>query len=88
MSGHTPGPWEVRSYDKDHQRGLHGIFRVGSQLPIVEAVWGRNIHESDANARLIAAAPELLDLLQREPAEGHTKRWQDARKAAIAKATA
>ena len=64
MSGHTPGPWEVRSYDKGSQRDMHGIFKLGNQLPIVESVWGRNIHESDANAKLIAAAPQLLEALQ------------------------
>lgn len=62
-AGHTPGPWEVvdRTCVRgpfamgDHERqGLH-IASIPLYLPECE---GR------ANARLIAAAPELLEVLQ------------------------
>jgi hypothetical protein len=82
VSGHTPGPWNVMP----SQRGslLHvetDMSAPAAGVPICSVSTGM------PNALLIAAAPQLLDLLQREPAEGHTKRWQDERRAAIAAAT-
>ena len=44
---HTPGPWEARS---DRTVAAEG-------LPLLRCYAGRN---EEANARLIAAAPELL----------------------------
>jgi hypothetical protein len=41
---------------------------------------------SAADAKLIAAAPEMADLLRREPTEGHTYKWQQERRAVLAKA--
>ena len=63
---HTPGPWKVLSEEAiriksqdgsllamlHHLRGVHG---VNGRIPIEE------VH---ANARLIAAAPELLEALK------------------------
>lgn len=43
--------------------------------------------ERDANAKLIAAAPELLEALQRLDKHGHTQETWDFAKRAIAKAT-
>ena len=55
MSKHTPGPWAV--FDKNIQ--------AGGLLPIVHRTkwWAHGIDEIEdaANARLIAAAPELLE---------------------------
>lgn len=62
MSGHTPGPWV---YDS-------GSFYAAVQLndcgttnepPIIDMGAGRP-EDSEANARLIAAAPDLLAALQ------------------------
>lgn len=66
MSGHTPGPWKVWS-EKDstgrlivleicetEDRGRH------PQLATVASYWP----EGEANARLIAAAPSLLEALR------------------------
>jgi hypothetical protein len=68
---HTPGPWAVKEYDNGFtgEHGLHGIFQAthlsdGQQTPIVEKVWGSTLDESDANARLIAAAPALAEALR------------------------
>jgi len=54
MSGHTPGPWHVaelcanRIKVESHQDGyVAEVWRYGA--------------DGDANARLIAASPELLD---------------------------
>lgn len=64
-SKHTPGPWSFvkcdggfRSFDADD-------WTVIAQNKIVPAlVWGGvAFEEGEANARLIAAAPELLEAL-------------------------
>lgn len=55
MSSHTPGPWRVIDDGSvvGVQMGLAGGFLIDSKA------------NPDANARLIAAAPDLLDALQR-----------------------
>lgn len=54
MTKHTPGPWQFRlSTDEDHalvQRGRSGGF----------VVRGASVEQENADARLIAAAPDLL----------------------------
>lgn len=59
--GHTPGPWEVAppGYVDEHYAVLDGFGHTASVYgyPEQEAV-------ALANARLIAAAPELLAALQ------------------------
>ena len=73
MSGHTPGPWEIRyaangcpytitttasgNFDKMPGRVGSQILRWGSFMLPSSA-------EARANARLIAAAPELLEALE------------------------
>lgn len=58
MNKHTPGPWDVRKIDNAPSfRGIFGICANGSGNSIRE--------EEEANARLIAAAPELLEALER-----------------------
>lgn len=52
---HTPGPWKV---DKIHD------FGVVADTGIVAEVWHGEKDEKKANARLIAAAPELLEALE------------------------
>jgi len=54
MSGHTPGPWAT------DQSG--DIYEVATNRGIGEAWHSEEIWK--ANARLIAAAPELLEALQ------------------------
>ncbi len=66
MSGHTPGPWRVQNgyltiYALTH--GDHGTTRA-----IAKAVHSDHEHgpavsfdEAEANARLISAAPDLLE---------------------------
>ncbi len=57
MTKHTPGPW----YADEEQSVIDGIV-----IPFVH-VDGKKIAEVNtiANARLIAAAPELLEALER-----------------------
>jgi hypothetical protein len=88
---HTPGPWII---DRD---GFNdpGALDGGDNLRRVlrwDAFARRHTDEAEANARLIAAAPELLDALQvmAKTFEGlaaiHNDAYRQAR-AAIAKAT-
>lgn len=89
MSKHTPGPWKA-------------TFKAGTYL-IQSPEWrtialaGYTDSEDDANARLIAAAPDLLEAIRsmvdmferhidgREGPDDAAARWDKAR-AAIAKA--
>lgn len=57
MSKHTKGPWHVNSRD-DTVRSKDSI-RI-ADIDVINGEWGDNCPESQANARLIAAAPELL----------------------------
>ena len=61
MSKHTPGPW--REWD-DGIRGSNGesVCRVYAVTGDTGKRHGRGV--SDYNARLIAAAPELLEALR------------------------
>ena len=53
---HTPGPWRISSI------GSYGLT-IGDEKQIIGTVHGDN-SESIANARLIAAAPDLLEALE------------------------
>lgn len=77
MVDHTPGPWTLDD-------GRH-VYCCDRQL--IATVWRRDkpcsvIHDdqtTDANARLIAAAPELLDALARLLADYEQAReWLNA----------
>lgn len=58
MSAHTPGPWAL-GFDSTTSLGQCHLIssRVGG--------WHDVAHVAEANARLIAAAPELLAALKR-----------------------
>lgn len=67
----TPGPWEIKPEEVDKPyiriRGtqLGGRFKVANVLsPDYDGVHHCEADETRANARLIAAAPELLEALQ------------------------
>lgn len=63
MSKHTPGPWVVSTQDSE---------KIDRRFLIKEQGFGGNLaavfdvarHEAEANARLIAAAPEMLEALK------------------------
>lgn len=72
MSKHTKGPWQIlpEEADKDYIRIrgtlLGGRYKVANvPTPTYEGVHPREIDETRANAKLIAAAPELLEALER-----------------------
>ncbi len=55
---HTPGPWEIQDAGPGTIRGLR--FRVITNEKVI-AKTSDGLEEARANARLIAAAPELLE---------------------------
>jgi len=62
ITAHTPGPW---SYNRD-EGGMHGhVISTGEYIicDLPDAGAGAAPH-TEANARLIAAAPELLEALE------------------------
>lgn len=86
MSAHTPGPWKVKE--------LVGYIAPGSViLRRDDSKAGLHMRRLDTagiftaeNARLIAAAPELLEACM-EVANGYSTRGSEMARAAIAKAT-
>lgn len=62
MSKHTPGPWSYWS-------GYNPFDKIEAQVTaedgdIVIASYNHLIEEGEANARLMAAAPDLLEALE------------------------
>jgi hypothetical protein len=96
---HTPGPWD---YDMDYivapdPDGRHPDIYVAEIAHSDDEGRIASPQQQDANRRLIAAAPELLEALEaQEMAEwdpeasrskGYFDRARELRRAAIAKAT-
>ena len=98
---HTPGPWALlpEECDKPYIRirgtNLGGRYKIANVLtPVYERVHAREAEETRANARLIAAAPDLLEVLQyfmpfidSEQDDERQAPWVEKARAAIAKAT-
>ena len=65
MSKHTPGPWTA---SEGSPSDLWHVDMPDRQFSITVARgdedWDMSVEEVQANARLIAAAPDLLDALQ------------------------
>jgi len=85
-AAHTPGPWELRN-----EYGMQGLVYPSSSDHPVCAVTGyfASAGQSEPNARLIAASPDLLALVMSANnglTGSHTVAWQEAARAAIAKA--
>lgn len=99
MTTHTPGPWRQEPYRNSQMLSLTIVAGEGNEYwEVATAIgWGGDRHtQSDGNARLIAAAPELLAALQdvssayQEMFDVMPVAWQtidDIVTAAIAKAT-
>ncbi len=61
MSKHTPGPWEIAPSKRSDN---YCIYAIDRQYGIGEA-WNLNGEsQNEANARLIAAAPDMLAALR------------------------
>jgi hypothetical protein len=99
MSKHTPGPWSFTKGDKE-RREMSVIHKANDRefllgYAITESQNPHQRAEDIANARLMAAAPDLLDVLRRvlagavRPVDGAARldpAYLDDIKAAIAKA--
>ena len=57
ISKHTPGPWDM-------DEGDYGIYQIETSDQIAEVFSHHPDEELKANARLIAAAPDLLEVLK------------------------
>jgi len=74
VSNYTPGPWEIkpeeahRDYIRVRGTMLGGTYKIANVCSMKLEGNGKSINEmakeAQANARLIAAAPELLDVLR------------------------
>jgi hypothetical protein len=94
MMAHTPGPWHLEFGHRQSEGGMaYWQIHDGSDaIACNQFCWASN---SEANARLIAAAPDLLTLiyqyrddLRHPPAPDSRESRLEAIEAAIAKATA
>jgi hypothetical protein len=95
---HTPGPWTVFNPDDGECHRYPGIDSESETIIIygnedeVSGVRGQSKEVAEANARLIAAAPELLEVLveilpiAETMINSNHPTWKKA-KSAIAKAT-
>lgn len=91
MSKHTPGPLEVRQSQSDKYTA-DDIFEAVDGAP--EIVWNGGVpiaflavdSRQDANARLIAAAPDLLEALELLLDKIGTVVWHDDYSAEMARA--
>ena len=61
MSAHTKGPWASAAREYDDWESV--VYVPGTPYEICQCFHSENIDECEANARLIAAAPELLEAL-------------------------
>lgn len=65
MSKHTEGPWEYRhDEEKDRHYVGYGVCCIVDDVFATKETKDRGQVERKANARLIAAAPELLEVLK------------------------
>lgn len=60
---HTAGPWRVDTGPKSRGRVI-SVCKGFPQKPVAQATGQETVDEREANARLIAAAPDLLEALK------------------------
>jgi hypothetical protein len=84
---HTPGPWET-DRNNTHAGQIAVVHNCLNDdwVEIWSPVWPDGEARQEANARLIAAAPELLALLV-ESQDSIGGDWRERRDALVAKAT-
>lgn len=91
MNKHTPGPWRIR-LDGAEPVGEKGNFEPIGGCGCCGSPWANadTEEENNANARLIAAAPELLEalnLIASEHRDDAAVWMRSVARAAIAKTT-
>jgi len=72
MSGHTKGPWEVQEYIDDSIEIIGDIREINEFSDEYTTIAELKPSGDLANARLIAAAPDLLEALEGLLEEAHT----------------
>lgn len=60
---HTPGPWIVSNHGDANHHVINPAPGRGNWLFVLQHNGEKWVVEQDANARLIAAAPDLLELI-------------------------
>ncbi len=86
---HTPGPWEIERYSDGLIQIVGNVRAVYDHEEHVTTVVEAVTRGDEANAKLIVAAPDLLDaLVALVECEQTTPELWEAARAAIAKATA
>jgi hypothetical protein len=92
MATHTPGPWGAIGSETSEGAPFWSVYGADEKAIIYATLRAHN--ELAANARLIAASPELLDLayqylsdLRRPPTGDSLQRRIERAEAIIAKAT-
>ena len=88
---HTPGPWTVGITGGQERAVFQESDPCGHICKFPGSLWGPSAEEKTANARLIAAAPDMLAVLKALQEEGPymATRWimlQDRVSEVIAKA--
>jgi len=80
---HTEGPW---LYQEESDAYTHIVRAVSNPGRILASTPQRSDGEAEANARLIAAAPELLDALEAAEGfvDGHSESWYKSGQALLA----
>jgi hypothetical protein len=84
-AAHTPGPWSIVDREDDAWRweGFPHPYEVGSEA----AKTGAAFVFGEANARLIASAPDMLEALECIYATTSNSETRELAEDAIAKAT-
>lgn len=62
MTGHTPGPWRVVRYRRPDTLRIH--HNTGYEIVPITKICNPENEYAEANAKLIAAAPDLLEALK------------------------
>lgn len=72
----TPGPWVA--HDDEESMATSVIISDSLDIIAVVGTYMTSTEEDYANASLIAAAPELLEALQKMVSKAYKQNWNDA----------
>lgn len=64
MNNHTPGPWKAVEANTDYSGTFNRILSISDAEIAPARAYGDTEEQRHANARLIAAAPDLLAALE------------------------
>ena len=77
MSAHTPGPWTAHWWKRNQKTGCgEWSFTGGPQDSTILRPCKQSSAEVAANARLIAAGPEMYDYIKEQAAKGDAQAQQ------------